>query len=201
MLLFGFGIVGYFIKTWLDNREKCRVVATSILAEINSLIDRYMFATEGGIKDEMTKPPTNGSCTVMVLEIFQDYFVVFDNNVENIGFMEPSDAAIIIDFYVSAKGLVDTYASLYQKNTQFNRMKFEVYKDGKDQDPKILSMMDEMLKELNRNMKQLSEQEKIIFTKANKAREVLEAYVMQNAKFWDFAATITKNIINRPFPF
>lgn len=200
-MLFALGIVGYFIKTWLDNREKCRVVATSILAEINSLIDRYLFATGGGIKDEMTEPPVDGACTVMVLEIFQNYFVVFDNNVENIGFMEPSDAAKIIDFYVSAKGLVDTYASLYQKNTHFNRMKFEVYKDGKDQDPNINLMMDEMLNELNRNMVQLKEQEKKIFDKVNIAKEILEKYVTQNAKFYEFAMEVAKRIVRQSLPF
>lgn len=199
IIILALGIVGYFIKTWIDNRNKCRIVASSILAEVIGIFDRYILITQGITSSRLEVGQYDEGSSEMILEISQNYFIVFENNADRIGFMDHKDVAAVIDFYISAKGLADTYTSMCQRHSQYNKIKFDVYKEGKQNDENIVCMMEEMRNDFQENMKHIRYQQEIALNKAQNASVILSKYVNQYAKLLDVAYRVANMLIDH-FP-
>lgn len=170
------GVIGYILKLDIEKKRQCRVVATALLAEINSISERYFHATSGGITFNMTQ--INGeSCTIMELEVTQNYFCVFENNTDRIGFMDTKDVADVVDFYVTAKGLIDTYSALGAKNTKYIEAQFNYYIQGKVDNVNVNMILNNWFLELPKHMAVLYDLQKITFEKADKVKKRLKKYI------------------------
>lgn len=176
------GGVGYFIKRNIENRKSKQILATAIISEIESIESRYNFVTRGGLKPEDIAEISPGEIKVYSLEITQDYFTVYHNNTSQIGLFSLNEVAIIIDFYTSAKGLVDSFLAWNDFLKFYNDFYFNTLKciePGNPSTPEMVARnkkINELFSTIPIQHSSLLEQQAITFTKAKAVKDSLRKY-------------------------
>lgn len=101
------GLIVFFIKYWWNRRHERKVLATAILAEVESIENRYKFSTANGLEPERVFMIERGQ-GLFEYTVNQDYFNIYKANADRIGLLKVDDVDIIVDFYTSANGYIDT---------------------------------------------------------------------------------------------
>lgn len=115
--LIGGGITAFASHSTLEYIEQKRIKEQSkqrcdeiiafcqtLSSEITALIKYY----EKGIGEYVSKAETNRSFE-MYFPLFSNYFVIFESNTQKLTMLEKNSRDAVIDFYSSARALIDCY--------------------------------------------------------------------------------------------
>lgn len=160
--------IGFLLKETYSAFMRKNSLAASLLAEINSICDRYYRSTKG----QGVKAAFDGR-QFYSLYIQEDYFTVFNNNTDKVGSFKPQEAAEIISFYIMAKGFVDTVRAWDRELSQH-----------KEITPDIIPSLAGYIETLTGD-------EAVFLQHMDIARRVLEKYAHRT--FWDFPCSLLKS--------
>lgn len=110
LLIFSFGILGYFIKRRIETTKQRKSVASALLAEINALKVQYK-------KVELTDWNKQQYINIQSLE--EDYTITYNNLCDKISLFSLQDAKTIITFYTCLKAHIDTLRVLAFEQKQY----------------------------------------------------------------------------------
>ena len=131
----------YFIQQWWNKRHDRKVMATAILAEIESIERRYNYSTGGGFYPELIFQIQRGH-GLFEWTVEQDYFTAYVSNANKIGLLKVDDVDAIVDLYTSANGFVDSIKQWNSSVKEYNRLEVNVI-DGNN--PAVNTQFNEIL--------------------------------------------------------
>lgn len=111
IIVFMIAIIPYWIQEYRKTWKERKILAAAFVSEIESIIERYKYAAGIFLETGGVKQNSQDELLLFTMEITQEYFTVYHNNTNRIGLFEVDEVRKIVDFYVSAKGLVDTLLS------------------------------------------------------------------------------------------
>lgn len=106
----------YFFKKWRERRSDRTSIARALIAEADSLLERYLQATNGGLK------PTE-SLQLYWIPIGNDYATVYKSIAGRIGLFKPDEVEAIVKFYTEVVAFTDSLR-FYSSECSFVREAF-----------------------------------------------------------------------------
>jgi hypothetical protein len=131
----------YFFKQWWSKRHDRKVLATAILAEIESVERRYQYSTGGGFRPELVFQIQRGQ-ELFEWSVEQDYFTAYANNSSKIGLLKVDDVDAIVDLYTTANGFIDSIKQWNGAVQEYRRLLVSIVDDN---NPALLTQFNEVL--------------------------------------------------------
>ena len=128
--------------------KKRRAIASVLRAEVEAVRDRYMQVIGNEIGLLKDGEYLRGS-----VNINEKYFTVFDSNVDLVSLINPQDAKKLLEFYITAKGHIDsmrTYKDIYENLNSRVEDKIAYSQQLRDDHQKLLCLYSEVLALLGR---------------------------------------------------
>lgn len=169
--------VWYFYKEKRDKKLKIKALASAILAELESVEARYKYVTNGGFKPDILKADQNGNYYLSKMPIAQDYFTVFTANASKIDAFNVEEARIIVTFYTTAKGFIDTINAWNQDIEKYDTKILESLMNATYSNPDVAKRIDGILGDIPYRLGIVLQHQELVLSQLERAKDVLKKYV------------------------